>query len=434
MKRVLIISYYWPPSGGGGVQRWLKFSRYLPEFDWQPVIYTPKNADYPLIDEDLLDEVPKQAEIIRTSIFEPYRTLRSILAKKKDRTHAGFISEKKGSGTMKRILGWTRGNLFIPDARATWIKPSVRYLTKYLQKNPVDIIVSTGPPHSMHLIARKIHVKTAIPWIADFRDPWVNMDHSDMFQMGERALRRHRKLEKAVLNEANHVVSVSFTETENYSLLTDKPVTTITNGYDEDDFPAKSSLRKDQFVIGHFGTLGADRYTPALWKALEELSKENKDLSKDLLIHFAGPTDVLNLSGAKDRLGTDKVHFEAYLPHKEAINKMAESAVLLLVLNDNKSEKGRIPGKIFEYMASCRPVLGIGRQQSDSGRLLEDNMLGQMFDRSDKDGIKEFILERYRAWKNGKGALKSEESIDQYSRRSLTARMVEVFNMYELKD
>jgi glycosyltransferase involved in cell wall biosynthesis len=377
--------------------------------------------------------VPQEAEIIRTNIFEPYRTLRALLAKKKDRTHAGFISEKKGPGKMKRILGWTRGNLFIPDARATWIKPSVRFLTKYLQDNPVDIIVSTGPPHSMHLIARKMHAKTSIPWIADFRDPWVNMDHSDMFQMGERALRRHRKLEKSVLNEADHVVSVSFTETENYSLLTDKTVSTITNGFDEDDFPAASSLNEDKFILGHFGTLGADRYTPALWKALEELTKENKEFANDLEVHFAGPTDVLNLSGAKDTLGTDKVHFEAYLPHREAINKMAESAVLLLVLNNNNSEKGRIPGKIFEYMASCRPVLGIGRQISDSGKLLGENNAGQMFDRDDKDGIKEFLLSRYTSWKMGQGKLDLADSVNHYSRKALTEKMVEIFNKYSQK-
>lgn len=427
MKRVLIITYYWPPSGGGGVQRWLKFSRYLPENDWQPVIYTPLNADYPLIDEQLLNEIPDQAEVIKYPITEPYRVFRNLSGKKKDTVHAGFISDDAKPSKMKRLLGWTRGNLFIPDARMLWIKPSVRYLSKYLKENPVDAVVSTGPPHSMHLIARELKNKLGIKWIADFRDPWVNMDHQDMFQMGPRAMRKHQQLEKAVIGGADAVISVSFTESKNYAQLGNTPVHTITNGFDEADFIEKFPVNQSKFRIGHFGTLGPDRDAPALWNALSELC-EDPVFKEDLELYFAGPTDAGILSTAISKLGEEKVSYCDYLPHDLAVREMQRSAVLLLILNENGSEKGRIPGKIFEYMASDRFILGMGQPDSDSGRLLDENKCGIMLERNDISSTKSRIQEVYQSWKQQKPLLSEDHDVTQFSRKNLTTQLSELLN------
>ena len=178
MRRVLIITYYWPPSGGSGVQRWLKMSKYLPENGWQPVIYTADDAEYPVEDKSLEKDVAPETEVIRRPIVEPYSFYKKFLGiKKGEKVKAGFINEgAKKTGWKESLSVWLRGNLFIPDARCWWIKPSVRYLKKYLKEHPVDAMISTGPPHSMHLIARALHKKFNIPWVADFRDPWTDID------------------------------------------------------------------------------------------------------------------------------------------------------------------------------------------------------------------------------------------------------------------
>ena len=176
MKKVLIITYYWPPSGGAGVQRWLKFAKYLSDFGWEPIIYTVENGEYPVLDYDLLDEVPKGITVLKTPIWEPYSIYKKFTGRKKeDKINSGFLSEKKNPKLLEKLSIWIRGNLFIPDARKFWIKPSVNFLTNYLIDNPVDIVVSSGPPHSSHIIALKLKEKNKLPWLADFRDPWTNI-------------------------------------------------------------------------------------------------------------------------------------------------------------------------------------------------------------------------------------------------------------------
>ena len=219
MKRALIISYYWPPTGGSGVQRWVKFAKYLPQEGWQPVIYTPENPEAITTDTSLEAEIPAEAEIIKRKIFEPYEFYRMLTGgrsrKKTSKAETGkggqdevnpINSQKKSLG--KRISLWIRGNCFIPDPRCMWIGPSVRFLKKYLKEHPVDIIISTGPPHSMHLIARRLSLATGTPWIADFRDPWTKMFYFKHLHLGKTARRKHEKLEKKVLDDATVVVAV----------------------------------------------------------------------------------------------------------------------------------------------------------------------------------------------------------------------------------
>jgi hypothetical protein len=176
-RKVLIITYYWPPSGGAGVQRWLKFSKYLRDYDWEPVIYTPENPEAPAIDNSLEKDIPMGIKVIKRPITEPYLAYKRFVGMKLDeKVNAGFLQEKEKPGLLEGIAVWLRGNLFIPDARRFWIRPSAKYLVNYLKAHPVDAIVSTGPPHSMHLIALQVYKKLNIPWLADFRDPWTGID------------------------------------------------------------------------------------------------------------------------------------------------------------------------------------------------------------------------------------------------------------------
>ena len=237
MKRVLIITYYWPPSGGSGVQRWLKMSKYLPEYGWQPVIYTTEDAEYPIVDPSLEKDVTPEAEVIRRPIVEPYSFYKKFLGVKKEETvKMGFIEEKeKKHGWKENLSLWIRGNLFIPDARCWWVKPSVRYLKEYLKEHPVDAIISTGPPHSMHLIAMKLKEALGLPWIADFRDPWTEIDYYDELHLTKRSDRKHHCLEHEVLTKADNVVTVGPDGARRLEKLGAKDVATIYNGFDRDD-------------------------------------------------------------------------------------------------------------------------------------------------------------------------------------------------------
>lgn len=207
MKKVLIITYYWPPTGGAGVQRWLKFSKYFRSFGWEPVIYTPSNPDFPIFDDTLLHDVPKDLTVLKTAITEPYDIYRKIMRKKKTETvNQGFLSEGKENTWLQAAMIWIRGNFFIPDARMFWIRPSLNYLSEYMKTNAIDAVISTGPPHSMHLIALGLKEKFKLPWIADFRDPWTQIDFYDQLKLSGFADRKHKRLEKTVLTKADREI------------------------------------------------------------------------------------------------------------------------------------------------------------------------------------------------------------------------------------
>lgn len=423
MIRVLIITYYWPPSGGGGVQRWLKMTRFLPEFGVEPVVCHPENPDYPLVDETFLAEVPKELETVKVPIFEPFRAVRKLLGKKsKPGISAGFISEGKPA-KMVKLLGYIRGNFVIPDARKFWVKPAVKHLEAYLREYPVQAIITTGPPQSVHFIGEQLQRKTGIPWIADFRDFWSDMDHADLFQLGNRALRTHARMEKRVVQNASRVVAVTPTMAEFYSKMRGASVDLITNGYDASDFEQPVAPRTDQFFLGHYGTLGADRFTPLLWDMLAGLCQENAEFNRRLRIELIGPTDASTLNCIRQGPLSDKLDYVHYTTHEDAVQHMRSVGVLLLQLNQNTSESGRLPGKIFEYMASGRPILGTGLPDSDAGRLLRESGCGQMFEREDDAGMKEFILDAF-----GQKLPFSPDTtyVEQFTRRALAGKYTEL--------
>jgi len=426
MKRVLIITYYWPPAGGGGVQRWLKFAKYLPEYGYIPVIYTPENADYPVLDPSLAREIPPEAEVIRHPIWEPYRSFRKVTAVGDASVSAGFIRSEKKEGVKTRLARWMRGNLIIPDARRFWIAPSVKFLCAYLKDHPVDVIVSTGPPHSMHVIARMVSNRMNIRWLADFRDPWVNMDNMDKFSMSQFARARHESLERMVLRKADAVITVSWHLSGMYEFIRNGSVGVVTNGYDHTDFEGHSSGEQDEFVIGHYGTFGEDRNPRALWRALESLVVELPELAGRLKVLLAGPTDVTVLEAARNTRFRDSVVHLPYLNHEEAIRLMISSSILLVILNQNNNEEGRVTGKIFEYVASRRPVLGIGSVTSDCARVIRETGCGRMIPFGDETNLRKFIYDVYK----GQFQMPDEEDArtERFSRRALTGELVKVLD------
>ena len=294
MKRVLIISYYWPPAGGSGVQRWVKFAKYLPAEGWQPVIYTPSNPEMLAVDKTLADEVPPEAEVIRRHIFEPYSAYRQLLGRKS--ASEGGSDEvnpvnSRNKTLMQKALLFIRGNFFIPDPRCFWIRPSVKFLKKYLKRHPVDIIISTGPPHSMHLIAMKLSRATGLPWIADFRDPWTRMFYFKHLSLSGPVIRIHRRLEKQVLDRATAIISVSPSVQKDFRSMTDTRVELITNGYDESDFDNAVVESDGYFNITHTGLFASDGNPLTLWKVLADKCASDVEFRQMLRIRLAGKTD-----------------------------------------------------------------------------------------------------------------------------------------------
>lgn len=423
MKKVLIITYYWPPVGGAGVQRWLKFSKYFREFGWEPVIYTPSNPDFPIIDETLLKDVPSDLTIIKTKITEPYDYYRKIMGKKKNETvNQGFLSEGKENSFLQSLMVWVRGNFFIPDARKFWIKPSVKFLTAYLKDNPVDAVISTGPPHSMHLIALGLKQKLNLPWIADFRDPWTQIDFYSQLKLSRYADNKHKQLEYKVLSSADKVVTISPTCASDLEKLGKRKVDVITNGYDTDDFESNTHIDLyPGFMLHHTGALNKDRNPYTLWKVLGDLCRQQPGFKKDLILKFTGKTDAIVFESLKENGLLDNAQKTDYMPHSEVVKAMMQSPVLLLPLNNTPNNKGVLSGKLFEYLAAKRPVFGIGMPDGDAAEILAQTGAGMMCDFDDYEGTKKTILDLYARYQQGT-LIVSSSSIEQYSRKYCAQR------------
>ena len=437
MKRVLIITYYWPPSGGSGVQRWLKMSKYLPESGWQPVIYTTENAEYPILDPSLEKDVNPKMEVIRRPIFEPYTFYKKFLGiNKEEKVKVGFIQEKeKKHGWKENLSLWIRGNLFIPDARCLWVKPSVRFLKNYLKDHPVDAIISTGPPHSMHLIAMRLKEALGIPWIADFRDPWTEIDYYNDLHLSRWADRKHHKLERLVLYRADKVVTVAPDGARRLGRLGNRNVRTIYNGFDRDDDATCTVTPSEKFTLTYLGVLSKIQSPSNLWQALGELVKEDNSFASNLRINMIGQIDQSATASIQGNGLTDYVSFTPYIPHEQAAQVHQSSTVLLLLLmpDSEPRAKGLVTGKLFEYMASGRPILCIGPEDGDAARILRETSAGQTVSFEDKVKMKATIQDLYQKFmENGLPSNESKE-VEKYSRQAMAAEYGRLLNKIEEK-
>ena len=425
MKKVLIITYYWPPSGGGGVMRWLKMSKYLPELGWQPIIYTPANPDASVTDESLKKEIHPDTIELKTPIWEPYDLYRKLTGKKStEKFKPGYISEASSGNWKNKLSVFIRGNLLIPDPRMFWIRPSVKFLSKYLTENPVELIVSTGPPHSMHLIA--LGLKNHFPkikWIADFRDPWTDIDFYSKLKLTKWADRRHHKLEHKVVTAADHIVTVSNGCAADIEKVAKRTVEVIHNGYDPDDFKFEKIALDKKFSISHFGAFNKDRNPKLLWEVLGEIAKENPLFKNDLYLQFIGQTDSSIIDSLKEQNLADQLKLIGHLPHQKGLIRLSSSQLLLLPLNDAPNVKGILPGKMFEYMALQRPILAIGPTDADYAKIINETSSGKCHGFNDKQAIKQTILEYYRLFKTDKLSSKSG-SYEKYSRRNLAQKII----------
>lgn len=434
MKKALVITYYWPPSGGAGVQRWLKFTKYLRGFGWEPVIYTPENPENPEFDASLEKDIPEGMQVIRRPIWEPYSIYKRLLGRKKDdRIHAAFTSETRQNRFLESVSVWIRGNFFIPDARRFWIRPSVRFLVEYLASHPVDVIISTGPPHSMHLIAKEVSYSVRLPWLADFRDPWTNIDFYKDLRLTNRSDRKHKQLEKEVLKAATSVTVISRGMAEDFRRIVSRPYEVITNGFDPDDVQSDKPVVPDtRFSIAHIGTMSSSRNPVNLWKALRELIQDTPGLDRDLEIKLVGKVDF-SVNQSLQESGLESfVRRIPYLPHDEVVMCQRQSRVLLLVINNTPNAGMILTGKFFEYLAAGRPILCIGPEGGDASAILEETDAGYIADFQDTVKTKALVAKLYAEFRENKIRTPSQ-AVNGYSRVGLTGKLADVLNKMTLR-
>lgn len=415
MHKILVITYYWPPAGGPGVQRWLKFVKYLRNFGIEPIVYIPQNPSYPIIDENLVSEIPEGIQILKQPIKEPYAWA-SLLSKKKTKTiSSGIIQEKKPSIVEKTLL-WIRGNLFIPDARKFWIKPSIKYLSEVIEKEEIKTIITSGPPHSLHLIGLGLKKQQEIQWITDFRDPWTSIGYHNKLRLSKSSERKHKALERAVLVGCDKVVVTSATTKTEFEQITSKPIEVITNGFDE----TLDSIALDtDFTISHVGSLLTGRNPIALWKALKELVEENVAFKNQLKIQLAGVVGEEVVESIRSYGLDSYVQRLGYLSHEKVLKIQQRSQVLLLLEIDSEETKGIIPGKLFEYLNAKRPILAVGPNGWEAGKIVEETGSGQICNQSDKTALKNVLLNWFDKYETGALHFNSE-GIEKYHRKELT--------------
>lgn len=418
-KHVLLISYYWPPSGGAGVHRWLRFSKYFSENNCHLTVYCPDDAAWPVIDHALESEVPEDVTVIRNKIFEPHKFLG------KGNAGVGFTQHKDPSALQKAII-WIRGNLFIPDSRVFWIKPSIRYLSKYLREHPeIETVISTGPPHSTHLIAKSLKKRFKLKWLADFRDPWTQIDFYHQLATGERADAKHKRLEKECLTEADEVITISESCADGLKEIVNRPIHVITNGYEFPDFdPSQIQLDKE-FSITHFGSMPLTRNPLVLWKALNELIETGHQLKSHLKIRLVGTVDFQVLESIREHGLEEFVEFLESVPHARSIEMQRQTQLLLLVANNSGNIKGILTGKFFEYLGAKRPILAIGQKDSDLQHAVNETKSGLFIPFGETETMKKALDNWYHLYEQK--VLKSEaENLDKYHSSYLAGRFVEL--------
>ena len=415
MKKVLIIVYYWPPSGGAGVQRWLKFVKFLPQFGWQPTVITTKNGDYPVLDESLEKEVPGNIQVIRTKT-PTFRKLFSTV----ESIPYGSLESKSGDSFSRKTALWFRRHLIIPDARKVWNRYALSAASKELKSNDYDAVITSGPPHSTHLVGLKIREKSGVKWLADFRDPWTKIDYLEKVKRHPLTEKWDRKLETRVVHGCDMILSI------NQKILNDLEAQNkgviIPNGFDPADFKIPGKKETTDFQINYFGNITAERNPLIVLKAVNRIFSD----APEIRLNFWG-----NVSAEiKEQLaGLDKnniLSIHNYIPHDQMLEKMLNSSLLLLLINNVPDNTGILTGKLYEYLGAKIPILGIGPVEGEAAFILQTTKTGRMFDYDQQKEIAEFILDQYKHEHDNNF---DTDEINKFSRQQQTRQLAEILSL-----
>ena len=419
-SKTLIITYYWPPAGGPGVQRWLKFVKYLPEFGIEPIVYCPENPNYPIIDKSLVSEIPENITILKQSIKEPYGLASWFSKGKSKKISSGVIPKAKKQSLIEKAMLYVRGNYFIPDARKNWIQPSVAFLSNYIKEHQIETIITTGPPHSLHVIGLQLKEELDINWIADFRDPWTTIGYHKDLKLTESSKAKHINLEQNVLNTADEIVVTSNHTKNEFQTKTKQPISVITNGYDTHSVRVEG--KDELFTLSHIGSLLSERNPEVLWETLSELIEENENFSKAFKLQLIGVVsddviESIHKNGLKNH-----VNVVGYVSHDEALKFQMQSQLLLLIEINSEETKAIIPGKVFEYLISETPILAIGPKDADVEQIIKSTNTGTYFNYNQKIELKAQLLSYFKAFENN-ALIVNAIGLQPYSRKALTEKL-----------
>ena len=425
MKKVLIITYYWPPAGGPGVQRVLKFAKYLPEFGWQPIILTVQNGEYPAHDESLFSDIPNECIVYKTPAIEPFSLYKKFTGMDADEAiPVATLTEKKKSWK-KKLAHWIRLNLFIPDAKIGWIPYAVKAGKHIIRNEKPDIIFSSSPPPTVHLIAKSLARWSRIKWMADFRDPWTEIHYYHQIRS---KLSRNLDcfLEQSILSSCVKATCVSKEFSKILSENDNSKFVIIPNGYDGIELHVQKH-QTNFFDIIHVGGINRSRYYPAFFRSIANLTQSKFDNKKIRLLFIGKIEHSIKEDIIRDCAGLSKVEFLGYLPHHQATKYMCQASILLIFLEDVDNYEGHIPGKLFEYLVTGNYILGIGSEKGEAAEILSKTKAGRIFNKDDQYKIDDAIITQYKNWEKGVKHHSDYEHIKQFSRRTLTEKLVETF-------
>jgi len=428
-KKVLIVTYYWPPGSGPGVQRFLKMSGFLKEFGWEPIILTVKNGSFPSTDESLLNDIPKNLKVYRTKTIEPFTIYNKLTGGKGKQLGVGMIGLQDKKSFIKRVSLFIRANFFLPDARRGWIPFAVKQAKKIHKKHQLDAIVTTGPPHSTHFIGLKLKKQLDLPWLVDMRDPWSNNFFNKSLPRTRRTIKLEQNYEDKILGSADYVTTVSPGMKDEFKDRNNN-INIIYNGFDQKDIPEPTEYRSEKFSLSYIGNLKPNQNVQALWEAIGELCEEVDSFRNHFQISLTGNYDDSIEEELKMNNIREITQLHPFVPHSEATQIMNRSQLLMFIVPQAEHNHLIITGKLFEYIATRSPILSIGPVKGDASKILEESGRDAMLDYLDKEGIKNTISKYYHQWlKNDKINFKhSSTDVKQYSRYYLTEKFAHILN------
>lgn len=424
-RKVLIFTYYFPPAGGVAVQRFLKFSKFLPEFGWEPVIVTVANGSYPYYDESLLQEISDSVKVYRTKTFEPFELYNLLKGKKGKAMPVVTVGAQENKSFFQKISEYIRANYFIPDARKGWVPYALKQAEEILKTEKIEAIITTGPPHSTHLIGLQLKKKYGLKWIADFRDPWTGIFYNQILPRTAATVQKDKCLETEVLQNADVVTVISPGMKKEFTARA-KQVEVIFNGFDGSDFNLQRKTQQpENFTIRYVGNLMASQNVEIFWSAVQQLLKANLPLR----IEFVGRVDEPVKQSIAQHGLSDIVEYLDFVDHKKAVELMQDAGLLLFVIPQVKDNELILTGKLFEYLAANTEIISFGPVHGNAADILVQTGRKPMIDFADDKTAIQQLEAAITVFRQTKRSYKYNNRLEQtYTRRSQTGALAELLN------
>lgn len=418
-KKVLIFTYYFPPAGGVAVQRFLKFSKFLPEFGWEPIIVTVGNGSYPYYDDSLLQEVSKDLKVHRTKTFEPFEVYNLLTGKKGKSMPVVSVGNQSNKSFFQKLSEYIRANFFVPDARKGWVPYAIKCAEGIMATEKIDAVITTGPPHSTHLIGLNLKKTYGVKWVADFRDPWTSIFYNELLPRTEATKQKDMALESEVLNSADVVTVISPGLEHEFSERA-SAIEVIYNGYDEADFKQPVEALGKEFTLSYVGNLLASQNVPALWKAIARLNAEGHKIGVDI----TGRADASVVTSIETSRIKELVRIHDFVPHRQAVSRMMAADMLLFVVPDVAGNELILTGKLFEYLGSCSSMLSIGPAYGNAAQILNTTGRTAIIDYANEEAIYAQLLDGIKKFNAGvRDKFTAQAGHEVFTRRSQTAAM-----------